>query len=120
MKKFEVINPEYLVSISQNNIELIEKIYIAYTQQTELIVKQIQQSVDIKDFNKIGKLFHTLKSTFSILGITQCQADILYAENKGEIEIDLHKIIEILKKIEGICLLANKEMIIFIENIKKQ
>lgn len=115
---FSYINPTYLLSISQGDIPFIEKIHLVFINQTKVLLEQLQKQLNDVNFNQVVAIVHKMKSSFKVLGVSVCDNDILYVETYGVSEKDIEKMQHILKKIDSVCLHVNKEMIIFIQNLK--
>jgi hypothetical protein len=117
---FKIFNPEYIISISDNNLKFIEEIYSIYCLQGAEILKLIKNAVNCNDINVISIQAHKLKSSFNIIGLTNSIENICILEDVNKIKTEQIEIISILKKIEEDYILSKDEFHIFIQKLKEE
>lgn len=115
-----IINTEYLKKISNNDYKFLIKIYNAYEFQIKEIFNDIYENLDNNNVIQVSKLYHKLKSSFNVLGISKFKNEIVMIENLSNHNLNSEEIYVITKKIENITSLVTEEMINFIENLKKE
>lgn len=119
MKNYNVINPKYLLKISNNDIVFIEKIYNAFISQTSILIKNLKESLVLNDTDYLSKIIHKLKSAFLVLGIQNCNVEFKIQELHMLQAMKYNDLKKIVDKFEHVYLDAIEEMTIFIKYLKK-
>ena len=90
----------YLKTMSDNNQELIQEMIDIFESQVEEFGEEMQQLLDNKDYEALGKLAHKAKSSVAIMGmddlsfkLKELELMVKREENKNEYQsyVDLFK-----------------------------
>jgi hypothetical protein len=117
--QFEIIQPHYLMSLCDNDTQFMCKMYEAFLQQNTNVQEQLQECIIHFDVIRAKKIIHTLKSSFSILGVDVCKTEIEITESDSFLSIKKKEFIRIIKKILFVYIQMEKEYTIFIQNLSK-
>lgn len=77
-------NLEYLRSISGNNEEFIHEMITTFIQTIPAILDDMQQAVSNTEWEKLSKLAHQIKPSFTLMGLDAMRSEIVFMELNGK------------------------------------
>ncbi|MBT1700114.1 response regulator [Fulvivirgaceae bacterium PWU4] len=84
MEKSNKFDLTYLRSISNNNEDFITEMIQTFVQSMPGIVTEMDACLEEKNWEKLGKLAHQIKPSFTLLGIHDLRPVILFIEENGK------------------------------------
>ncbi|OQA98164.1 MAG: hypothetical protein BWY22_00978 [Bacteroidetes bacterium ADurb.Bin217] len=117
--KFQLIHEDYILSLCDNDIEFINRLYQSYLEQTADLEQKLRQCILQYDYAQAKRIIHTLKSSFSVLGVTSCNAEIALSESETFHTLSHTDFSEVIEKIIAVYIQASQEFSIFIQNLLK-
>lgn len=79
----------YLRSISNDNQEFIREMMQTFIQTMPAILDQLTKALETEDWEKLSKLAHQIKPSFTLMGIHSLRNDILFIEENGKAKTKL-------------------------------
>jgi signal transduction histidine kinase/CheY-like chemotaxis protein/HPt (histidine-containing phosphotransfer) domain-containing protein len=104
-----VINMEYLQSLSKGDKAFETNMIKAFSRQMPLELNDLKTAIEDKNYKRIARIAHNMKSTVSYMGLHQLTPLLLQIETESELENSLTRINEIFILIDATCQLAIKE-----------
>ncbi len=80
MKNFKHINMEYLDEISEGNQDLACDLIEMFIKQVPIFTEQLDLLYKNGDYVLLGKLAHKIKSSVSMMGISELASDMKHLE----------------------------------------
>ncbi len=77
-------NLEYLRSISGNNEEFIREMITTFIQTIPSILDDMAVAVSVNDWEKLSRLAHQVKPSFTLMGLDAMRSEILFMELNGK------------------------------------
>lgn len=85
-------NLEYLRSISGNNEEFIREMITTFIQTIPSILDDMNQAVGESDWEKLSRLAHQVKPSFTLMGLDAMRSEILFMELNGKARTNLDQL----------------------------
>jgi len=104
-----VINMEYLQSLSKGDKTFERNMIKAFSTQMPLELNDLKIAIGDKNYKRIGRIAHNMKSTVSYMGLHQLTPLLQQIETESELENGLARINENFTLIDATCQLAIKE-----------
>jgi CheY-like chemotaxis protein len=82
--KKQTFDLSYLRSISNDNEDFIVEMMQTFVQTIPGILQEMKSCVLDKNWEKLSKLAHQIKPSFTLMGITDLRATILFIEENGK------------------------------------
>ncbi len=117
--EFQHIHENYILSLCDNDIEFLNRLYQSFMEQTVDLEQKLIQCILLKDYVQAKRIIHTLKSSFSVLGVTSCNAEIALSESETFHTLSHTDFSEVIEKIIAVYIQASQEFSIFIQNLLK-
>ncbi len=83
----------YLHSVSDNNHEFIQEMIRTFVQSIPPVLKEMDASLSQKDWEKLSRLAHQIKPSFTLLGIDALRKTIFYIEENAHQKTNLSALI---------------------------
>jgi CheY-like chemotaxis protein len=74
----------YLRSISNNNEDFVKEMIQTFVQSVPGILSEMQRCVEDKNWEKLSKLAHQIKPSFTLLGVHDLRNTIVFIEENGK------------------------------------
>jgi CheY-like chemotaxis protein len=82
----------YLRSISNDNEDFIKEMMLTFVQTMPGIMEQMRTCVIEKNWEKLSRLAHQIKPSFTLMGIHTLRTDILFIEENGKAKSKLSEL----------------------------
>lgn len=79
-------NLDYLRSISGNNQEFIQEMVTTFLQTLPGILDEMEKSANGGNWEKVSRLAHQIKPSFTLMGMDSLRSNILFLEENGKAE----------------------------------
>ncbi|MBI1343618.1 MAG: response regulator [Terrimonas sp.] len=113
--KYKIIDLAYMKEVSQGDMEYERTVIRQFLELVPGDIKALKQALEHKDFNTLRKIAHDLKTSISILGLTNKLDDFLdKIESAQPADPNLP---EIVNTIEKVCLSAFDEAALLLESM---
>jgi CheY-like chemotaxis protein len=93
----------YLRSISNNNEEFIDEMIQTFVQTMPGVLSQIRENLVEKNFEKVSRLAHQVKPSFTLLGIHDLRHTILFIEENGKAKTNLNELVKVTSQFIQSC-----------------
>jgi PAS domain S-box-containing protein len=93
----------YLRSVSDNNEEFIREMVMTFVQTIPQILVDMDSCVQEKNWDKLSRLAHQIKPSFTLLGVTELRNVILNIEESSKSKADLAGLKSITKNFVSDC-----------------
>ncbi|MDZ4822829.1 MAG: hypothetical protein SH856_05175 [Flavobacteriales bacterium] len=93
----------YLNQVFQGNREMIDNIISLFLQQVPLYVKEMEECVKKNELLSLHPLAHKAKSSVSMLGIRDMEADILQIEQDSKHLRNLDRLPQLVYRVKENC-----------------
>jgi PAS domain S-box-containing protein len=93
----------YLRSISNNNEEFIQEMMQTFVQTIPGVVNQMREGLAEKNFERISRLAHQVKPSFTLLGIHDQRQNILFIEENGKSQTNLSELVKVTSQFIKSC-----------------
>ncbi len=93
----------YLRSISNNNEEFIQEMMQTFVQTIPGVVNQMREGLAEKNFERISRLAHQVKPSFTLLGIHDQRPNILFIEENGKAKTNLSELVKVTSQFIKSC-----------------
>lgn len=110
MKTENVCNLQYLIDMMGNKKPLINGIMNSFLEQIPQELKSIEDAIAKTDYAIIKSFAHTMKSSVSIMGISNLTPILQEMENLSKAATGIEKIKELNLQLNSICKQAIKEI----------
>jgi PAS domain S-box-containing protein len=104
----------YLRSISNNNEEFIQEMMQTFVQTIPGVLDQMREGLAEKNFERISRLAHQVKPSFTLLGIHDQRTSILFMEENGKAKTNISELIKVtsqfIQSCEQLVLALTKEL----------
>ena len=104
-----VINMEYLQSLSKGDKTFERNMINAFSKQMPQELNDLKTAIEDRNYKRIGKIAHNMKSTVSYMGLHQLTPLLQQIETESELENGLTRINENFVLIDATSQLAIKE-----------
>jgi CheY-like chemotaxis protein/nitrogen-specific signal transduction histidine kinase len=85
-------NLDYLRSVSGNNEAFIREMVLTFIQTIPAVLTDMKASMDTHDWNKLSRLAHQIKPSFTLMGLDSLRSDIVFIEENSKIENNLQEV----------------------------
>jgi len=75
---------EYLRSVSGNNEEFIREMVLTFTQTVPPVLADMKTAVEESDWEKLARLAHQIKPSFTLMGLNALRTNILFIEENAK------------------------------------
>ncbi|MBL0744323.1 PAS domain-containing hybrid sensor histidine kinase/response regulator [Chryseolinea lacunae] len=82
--KAKPYNLEYLRSVSGNNEEFIREMVLTFTQTIPPVLTDMKTAIENSDWEKLARLAHQIKPSFTLMGLNNLRANILFIEENSK------------------------------------
>jgi PAS domain S-box-containing protein len=82
--KPKAYNLEYLRSVSGNNEEFIREMVLTFTQTIPPVLVDMKAAVETLDWEKLARLAHQIKPSFTLMGLNALRTNILFIEENSK------------------------------------
>jgi response regulator RpfG family c-di-GMP phosphodiesterase len=82
--KPKAYNLEYLRSVSGNNEEFIREMVLTFTQTIPPVLVDMKSAVESSDWEKLARLAHQIKPSFTLMGLNALRTNILFIEENSK------------------------------------
>lgn len=93
----------YLRSISNNNEEFIQEMMQTFVQTIPGVLDQMREGLAEKDFERISRLAHQVKPSFTLLGIHDQRPNILFIEENGKAKTNISELVKVTSQFIKSC-----------------
>lgn len=93
----------YLRSISNNNEEFIQEMMQTFVQTMPGVLNQMREGLAEKNFERISRLAHQVKPSFTLLGIHDQRQNILFIEENGKTNTNLSELVKVTSQFIQSC-----------------
>ncbi|HEY0656276.1 MAG TPA: ATP-binding protein [Chryseosolibacter sp.] len=93
----------YLRSISNNNEEFIQEMMHTFVQTIPGVLNQMREGLAEKNFERISRLAHQVKPSFTLLGIHDQRSNILFIEENGKANTNLSELVKVTSQFIQSC-----------------
>lgn len=100
----------YLIDMMNGKKSLIKGVIDDFLSQIPRELQNINSAIEKTDFTLIKKISHSMKSSVSIMGISQAASILKEMEDLSVKELNLEKIKDLKDKLNLICLQAIEEL----------
>jgi PAS domain S-box-containing protein len=77
-------NLDYLKNISGNNSEFIQEMITTFLQTLPGILSEMKEATEAKAWEKVSRLAHQIKPSFTLMGLDALRTTILFIEENGK------------------------------------
>jgi PAS domain S-box-containing protein len=77
-------NLDYLRSVSGNNVEFIQEMITTFLQTLPGILEEMQKASREKSWERLSRLAHQIKPSFTLMGLDGLRSTILFIEENGK------------------------------------
>ncbi len=116
-KKYSVINPEHLYSLSRGNNTFIKEIIHLFLDQNPIEIKEIEKSIEQQDYAVISSIAHKMKTSVGFIGIEQLLAPLNQLEKLGINQGNINDIQNLFIEVKTNCDKAILELNTFLKEI---
>jgi PAS domain S-box-containing protein len=88
----------YLIKMSDNNKEFINEMIKTFIQTIPQILSEMETCLDDKNWEKLSKLAHQIKPTYTLLGLDAVRESLLTIELEGKKKEKLDELPDLTKK----------------------
>jgi PAS domain S-box-containing protein len=88
----------YLIKVSDNNKEFIHEMIKTFIQTIPQVLSEMEACLDDKNWEKLSKLAHQIKPTYTLLGLDAVRESLLYIELEGKKKEKLNELPDITRK----------------------
>jgi CheY-like chemotaxis protein len=88
----------YLRSVSGNNEEFIQEMILTFSQSVPGILTDMRTSLNSKDWEKLSRLAHQIKPSFTLMGLDSMRSTLILIEEHGKSRKDLEELTQITEK----------------------
>jgi PAS domain S-box-containing protein len=93
----------YLRSISNNNEEFIQEMMQTFVQTMPGVLDKMREGLAEKNFEKISRLAHQVKPSFTLLGIHDQRSNILFIEENGKAKTNVSELVKVTSQFIQSC-----------------
>lgn len=104
---FKLLNLSYMKQVSRNDLAYERGVTKVFIQTIPENLKELHKAVQLKSYLDLGKIFHHMQSSLSIMGLDKILNKFLDVEFSSE--IDIEKLKEDINFIDSICTKAVEE-----------
>ncbi|MBA3972252.1 MAG: Hpt domain-containing protein [Bacteroidetes bacterium] len=108
--KKKYIDLTYLTELSNGSEEFIDKMIGIFIEQAPEAIGNLETHLQSKNWQGLKATAHKMKSSISIMGITELEAVVTELEANSEKEINSEKAPELVKKIKEVTEAAIEEL----------
>jgi PAS domain S-box-containing protein len=113
------INLDYLKTRTKSNSDLMIEIIALYLEQTPLLINEMKQSLELKDWDSIASAAHRMIPSFAIIGLSKDFEEMAKSiQEYARTHEKLDEIPGLVSKLENVCLMACKELEMEVDKIK--
>lgn len=98
----KIIDLTYLDSISEDDLEFKKDMIETFLANTPVYIADMKSSLENKDWKKIGDIAHSIKPSFTLMGMNEKKEVLLKIENYGRSQQSITKIPELIHELDGI------------------
>lgn len=80
----KLYNLDYLRSVSGDNEEFIREMVLTFTQTIPPILDEMKAALQEEDWEKMARLSHQIKPSFTLMGLTSLRGTILFIEENSK------------------------------------
>ncbi|MBC8112164.1 MAG: Hpt domain-containing protein [Verrucomicrobia bacterium] len=96
-------NLSYLQLVTAGNENLLQSLIATFLEQTPVYLKDLEEAIEIRDFEQSQRLLHKIKPTFVMLGIASIaplleELDVQIANQSQTMKSIISEIIQISEK----------------------
>jgi len=84
---FNVVNLAYLKDMAEGDAELVAEVVSVFEKQMIDLEGKLRKYIALKNITELVKVVHTIKSSFSVMGIKKMNEDFLYVESRDELDL---------------------------------
>ncbi|MBS0001110.1 MAG: Hpt domain-containing protein [Cyclobacteriaceae bacterium] len=108
--KHRLTDLTYLNSISEDDQEFKKDIINTFLQNTPLYLADMKSGLDTLDWKKIGDIAHSLKPSFTLMGMTEKKDILLKIEAYGRNRSHTGKLSGLIRELETVIQQAISEL----------
>jgi CheY-like chemotaxis protein/HPt (histidine-containing phosphotransfer) domain-containing protein len=106
----KVTNLDYLQAFSQGDKAFMQEMIATFIQQAEENLPQIQFFLEQQELEKLRKILHKMKPSFSFMGINSLKETIIQAEELAKDSKNIAELAVALQRIQSVCKRAIQEL----------
>lgn len=110
MSGYKHVNLEVLMEISEGSNDLMRDLIFLFISQIPVFSEQLDYYYKNEDFISLGKLAHKIKSSVSMMGISELSSDMKKLEHLAQAKKDTHKYPEYIERFKRISTEAVSEL----------
>lgn len=80
----KLYNLDYLRSVSGDNVEFIREMVLTFTQTIPPILEEMTQALQLEDWDKLARMAHQIKPSFTLMGLTSLRGSIVFIEENSK------------------------------------
>jgi CheY-like chemotaxis protein len=103
-------NLDYLRNISGNNTEFIQEMITTFLQTLPGILLEMKDATDAKAWEKLSRLAHQIKPSFTLMGLDCLRATILFIEENGKGRTRLEELPAVIEDFTKKCEIVIQEL----------
>jgi PAS domain S-box-containing protein len=96
--KKKLYDLNYLIKVSDNNKEFINEMIKTFIQTIPQVLGEMEVCLDERNWEKLSKLAHQIKPTYTLLGLDAIRESLLYIEHEGKKQERLNELPDITRK----------------------
>jgi PAS domain S-box-containing protein len=100
----------YLKTVSNNNEEFIQEMVLTFIQTIPNILSQMKECIESSDWEKVSKLAHQIKPSFTLLGLESLRPTLLFIEENGKKNVNVDKLPAAVHELTYHCEIVIKEL----------
>jgi HPt (histidine-containing phosphotransfer) domain-containing protein len=108
--KSRITDLTYLNSISDGDEEFKKDMISTFLRSAPVYLADMKNSLTSGDWKKIGDIAHSMKPSFTLLGMQERKAVIFQLEDYGRNHLNTHKLPELVAELETLIAEASSEL----------
>jgi len=106
----KLYNLDYLRSVSGNNEEFIREMVLTFTQTIPPVLKEMKLALAGKDWEKLARMAHQIKPSFTLMGLNPLRSSILFIEENSKFATKLDELPSVVSDFVSQCNIVLPEL----------
>lgn len=110
VKKKKLYDLNYLKKVSDNNVEFIKEMVQTFVNSIPEVLQELEEGLAAKDWDRISRLAHKVKPTFTLIGLDDLKVSIVFIEVNAGKKTELEKVEKLTREFIEQCKIVIPEL----------